>query len=112
MLSSSLRRHTGSYCKTPRIVGDSAGAGWCAACGEVSQGPKEADTMTRRLLPAWLLLAFMAFSAMMPAVANAQPNSNRARSVENVQRRVDNRAYANTNAYANSNQRDRNTVQA
>src|ERR1700681_266723 len=78
--------------------------------------------MTRRFLPAWLLMAFMAFSAMMPAVANAQPISiqNRVRATQSVQRPVDNRAsgrvytrgYVNTNAYANSNQWRGNTVQA
>jgi hypothetical protein len=78
--------------------------------------------MTRRFLPAWLLMAFMAFSAMMPAVASAQPVSfqNRVRATQNVQRPVDSRVsgrvytrgYVNTNAYANSNQWRGNTVQA
>jgi hypothetical protein len=72
--------------------------------------------MTRRFLPAWLLMAFMAFSAMMPAVANAQSVSfqNRVRAVQNVQRNVDSRAYANVNtyAYANSNPWSGNRVHA
>jgi hypothetical protein len=61
--------------------------------------------MTRRFLPAWLLMAFMASSAMLPAVASAQSVSpqNGVRGIQNVQRRVDNRTYANAGAYANSN---------
>jgi hypothetical protein len=61
--------------------------------------------MTRRFLPAWLLMALMATSAILPTAANAQSVSrqDRARQDGNAQRRVSDRAYANSNWYANSN---------
>ena len=77
--------------------------------------------MTRRFLPAWLLMAFIASSAMMPAVASAQPflSQNRVRATQNVQRPVGNRApgrvytraSVSTNTYANSSGWGWNTAQ-
>jgi hypothetical protein len=70
--------------------------------------------MTRRLLPAWLLVALMATSAMLPTAANAQSVSrqDRARQDGNAQRFVSDRAYINSNGYANSNRFGGNRVQA
>lgn len=56
--------------------------------------------MTRRFLPAWILTALLATTAMMPTVANAQSISTqgRFRSVQNTRPYVSNRAdaYVNT----------------
>jgi hypothetical protein len=62
------------------------------------EAQKEADTMTRRSLLAWLLMAVVATPAMMPAVANAHPVSiqDRSRSDVTTQRRVSDRAYADS----------------
>ena len=76
--------------------------------------------MTRRFLPAWLLMALMATSAMLPTSANAQSVSryDRARQDGNAQRLVPDRAYVNSNGYAttsgyaNSNRWGGNRVQA
>jgi hypothetical protein len=66
--------------------------------------------MTRRSLPAWLLMAVMASAAMMPAVANAHPVSafanehpaspqNLWRRGETSQRDVYHSAYADSNSW-------------
>ena len=70
--------------------------------------------MTRRFLPAWLLMALMATSAMLPTAANAQSVSrqDRARQDGNAQRFESDRAYINSNGYAESNRWGGNRVQA
>src|ERR1700730_5184771 len=69
--------------------------------------PKEADPMTRRFLPAWLLMAVLATTAMMPTVANAQAVStqNRFRHDQNISFRASDRG----NAYVNTSSGNRGT---
>ena len=67
--------------------------------------------MTRRFLPAWLLMAVLATTAMMPTVANAQPVStqSRFRHDQNISLRASDRgnAYVNTSS-GNRGQRNSN----
>jgi hypothetical protein len=60
--------------------------------------------MTRRFLPALLVIALTATSAMLPTVANAQPASRQdRRAALGVPVLASHRAYANSNRYANTN---------
>src|ERR1700720_4388749 len=60
--------------------------------------------MARRFLPAWLLMALIATSAMLPTAANAQSISrlDQGHQDRNAQRGVSDRAYANSKGYANA----------
>ena len=62
--------------------------------------------MTRRFLPAWILTALLATTAMMPTVANAQSISTqgRFRSVQNTRPYVSNRADAYVNTWRSNRQ--------
>jgi hypothetical protein len=62
--------------------------------------------MTRRFLPAWLLMALLATTAMMPTVANAQPLStqSRFRADQNIRSRVPVRANAYVSTWSGNRQ--------
>jgi hypothetical protein len=62
--------------------------------------------MTRRFLPAWILTALLATTAMMPTAANAQSISTqgRFRSDQNIRPRVSNGANTYGNTWSSNQQ--------
>ena len=65
--------------------------------------------MTRRSLPAWILMvAVLATPAMMPVAANAQPqftHQDQSRRDVSTRRSDDNRTYGNSNAWSGRSDR-------